>query len=121
MMELVPEADRPESRVPPRVLGPVVDEMTRCVHYRTAVDIVAIKFSCCDEYYPCHSCHAETADHAAEQWPLDQRDTEAVLCGACGTELTIDSYLATQACPNCRSPFNERCRLHTHLYLETEA
>ena len=121
MMEVVHESDHLESRVRPRVLGPVVDEMTRCVHYRTEVDIVAIKFACCDEYYPCHLCHAETADHAAAQWPLDQRDTEAVLCGACGTELTIASYLATNACPNCGSPFNERCRLHTHLYFETGA
>ena len=102
------------------MLGPVVDDMTRCIHYRTEVDIVAIRFACCDEYYPCHRCHEETADHPAEQWRLDERDREAVLCGACGTELTIAAYLATDACPNCRSAFNERCRLHTHLYFETE-
>ncbi|MBT2518118.1 hypothetical protein J7E29_11780 [Streptomyces sp. ISL-90] len=116
----MPESIRRESRVSPRVLGPVVDEMTRCVHYQTAVDIVAIKFACCNEYYPCHLCHAATADHPAEQWPLRERNQEAVLCGACGTELTIESYLATNECPNCRAPFNERCRLHAHLYFETE-
>jgi uncharacterized CHY-type Zn-finger protein len=80
MMIFVPASDRRESRVSPRVLGPVVDDMTRCVH---------------------------------------DRDQEAVLCGACGTELAITSYLATTECPSCRSPFNERCRLHTHLYFET--
>ncbi|MBT2499345.1 hypothetical protein J7E25_09560 [Agromyces sp. ISL-38] len=116
----MPESIRRESRVSPRVLGPVIDEMTRCVHYQTAVDIVAIKFACCNEYYPCHLCHAETADHPAEQWPLGERNQEAVLCGACGTELTIESYLATNECLNCRAPFNERCRLHAHLYFETE-
>ena len=120
-MVFVPESDRLTSRAAPRVLGPVVDEMTRCVHYRTEVDIVAIKFACCNEYYPCHRCHEETADHPAQQWKLSERDQEAVLCGACGTELTIASYLATTECPNCRSPFNERCRLHTHLYFETSA
>ena len=104
----------------PRVLGPVVDEMTRCVHYRTEVDIVAIRFACCGEYYPCHLCHEETADHAASQWPVAERDREAVLCGACGAVLTIAAYLAADACPACASRFNERCRLHTHLYFQTE-
>lgn len=94
--------------------------MTRCVHYRTEVDIVAIRFACCGTYYPCHRCHEETADHEATQWPIDKRDREAVLCGACGTELTIDAYLGTTECPSCHAPFNERCRLHTHLYFETE-
>ena len=120
-MDFVPRSDRQTSRAAPRVLGPVVDDMTRCVHYRTEVDIVAIRFACCNEYYPCHRCHEETADHPAQQWKLSERDREAVLCGACGTELTIASYLATTECPNCRSPFNERCRLHTHLYFETSA
>jgi uncharacterized CHY-type Zn-finger protein len=119
MMVFVPASDHRESRATRRVLGPVVDEMTRCVHYQTEVDIVAIKFACCNEYYPCHLCHEETADHVARQWKLSDRDQEAVLCGACGTELTITSYLATNECPSCRSPFNERCRLHTHLYFET--
>jgi len=120
-MVFVPRSDQQTSRAAPRVLGPVVDDMTRCVHYRTEVDIVAIRFACCNEYYPCHRCHEETADHPAQQWKLSERDQEAVLCGACGTELTIASYLATTECPNCRSPFNERCRLHTHLYFQTSA
>lgn len=118
-MEVMTGSDRSTSRVAPRVLGPVVDDMTRCVHYRTEVDIVAIRFACCNEYYPCHRCHEETADHPARQWKASEREREAVLCGACGTELTIASYLATIECPSCRSPFNERCRLHTHLYFET--
>ena len=102
-----------------RVLGPVVDDETRCVHYRTEVDIIAIRFACCGEYYPCHRCHEESADHPATQWPLGERGERAVLCGVCRTELTIDEYLATDACPRCGSAFNERCRLHTHLYFET--
>jgi len=118
-MDVVTESDRSPVRAMPRVLGPVVDEMTRCVHYRTEVDIVAIKFACCNEYYPCHACHEETADHPAQQWRLAERDEEAVLCGACGHELTIAAYLETLDCPNCGSAFNEGCRLHTHLYFET--
>ena len=118
-MDVVTESDRSSASAMPRVLGPVVDEMTRCVHYRTEVDIVAIKFACCNEYYPCHRCHEETADHAAQQWGLAERDEEAVLCGACGSELTIATYLEILECPNCGAAFNEGCRLHTHLYFET--
>ena len=48
-----------------RVLGRPVDEQTRCVHYRTPLDVIAIKFWCCQAYYPCHLCHEETAGHIA--------------------------------------------------------
>lgn len=104
----------------PVVRGAVVDDMTRCVHYRTAVDIVAIRFACCGEYYPCHLCHEEDAGHSAEQWGLGERETTAVLCGACGTELTIADYLVASECPRCAAPFNERCALHAHLYFEVD-
>lgn len=103
----------------PPVRGAVVDDMTRCVHYRSAVDIVAIRFACCGEYYPCHLCHAETAGHPARQWGLAERETKAVLCGACGEELSIAEYLGATGCPRCESPFNEGCALHAHLYFET--
>ncbi len=100
--------------------GAVVDEMTRCVHYRSPVDIVAIRFACCGEYYPCHLCHEEAAGHPARVWALGSRAEKAVLCGACGVELTITDYLGTIACPQCGAPFNERCALHAHLYFETD-
>ena len=103
----------------PRVLGEVVDQQTRCVHYHSPVDVVAIRFKCCDEYYPCHLCHGADADHDTELWPVSARDTPAILCGVCDSELTITTYLDVDRCPACRAPFNERCRLHTHLYFET--
>lgn len=102
----------------PRVVGPVVDDETRCIHYRSPLDVIAIRFACCGEYYPCHLCHAETADHPARQWPADRRDERAVLCGVCGHELTIADYLATDDCPECGAAFNPGCRLHSHLYFE---
>lgn len=111
------ETDAPGT---PRVLGPTVDDETRCVHYRTELDVIAIRFACCGEYYPCHACHEETADHPATQWPIAERGRDAVLCGVCRTELTIDAYLATTVCPHCGAAFNERCRLHTHLYFEVD-
>ena len=52
--------------------GAVVDDQTRCVHYASELDVVAIRFRCCDTYYPCHACHAEAVDHPAERWPADE-------------------------------------------------
>ena len=101
-----------------KVWGQTVDDETRCVHYRSAKDIVAIKFACCGRYYPCHLCHEEAETHRARQWPLRGRGTKAILCGACETELSIVDYLATDRCPSCSALFNERCSLHAHLYFE---
>ena len=60
------------------VYGATVDDETRCIHYRTATDIIAIRFACCDRYYPCHLCHAEAETHEARQWALAERETKAV-------------------------------------------
>lgn len=102
----------------PRVLGAVVDDMTRCMHYRGATDIIAIRFACCGEYYPCHRCHEESAGHPSKQWAADEHDREAILCGACGHELTIDEYFTATACPRCSALFNERCALHREHYFQ---
>ena len=102
-----------------RIHGQTIDEQTRCVHYGTAEDVIAIKFACCRRYYPCHLCHLEDADHPAEQWPLGERDQLAVICGVCSTELTIADYLQASGCPACAAPFNPGCKLHTPLYFET--
>lgn len=103
-----------------RILGSPVDEQTRCVHYQTPLDVVAIRFKCCNEFYPCHLCHDESAGHPAKQWTVSERDTDAVLCGACGSLLSIREYLTIVDCPWCAAPFNPGCHLHTHLYFETE-
>lgn len=102
------------------VRGNTVDGETRCVHYASDLDIVAVKFACCGEYYPCHACHEECAGHAASVWPLNQRERAAVLCGVCRYELTINAYLGTLTCPACESAFNPGCRLHSALYFEVE-
>lgn len=100
----------------PEVFGPTVDEHTQCVHYATELDIIAIRFACCDRYYPCHLCHSETADHPAEQWPRDRWDQKAILCGACRSELSIVTYKASDSCPECGAFFNPRCAAHSDLY-----
>ena len=102
----------------PNVLGPVVDGQTRCVHYRTPLDVIAIKFACCREFYPCHLCHTEAANHVAAQWPVDSRAEPAVLCGVCGCLLAITEYLGVDSCPACAAAFNPGCKLHTELYFQ---
>jgi uncharacterized CHY-type Zn-finger protein len=101
------------------VKGKTVDNQTRCVHYYSPLDVIAIKFKCCGEYYPCYQCHEETADHQAVAWKKEEWDNKAVLCGVCATELTIHEYLnSDNRCPYCQSAFNPGCSKHYHLYFE---
>lgn len=104
---------------PDPVRGVAVDARTRCRHYGSERDVVAVRFPCCGEYYACYECHAERADHDAERWPADAREERAVLCGACGTELTIRAYLDSgHTCPECGSAFDPGCANHYPLYFE---
>ncbi len=104
------------------IFGKPVDNQTRCVHWHSQLDVIAIKFKCCDKYYPCFSCHEETTDHKPEVWPRAEFDTKAILCGVCGTELTINEYMGSDnTCPKCQAAFNPSCSKHYHLYFETEA
>jgi uncharacterized CHY-type Zn-finger protein len=101
----------------PAVRGLGLDPETRCVHWRSALDIVAIKMRCCGVYYACKDCHAALAGHPIEVWPRAEWKTPAILCGACGTELSIRAYLeGGDRCPNCAAPFNPGCRTHHHFY-----
>lgn len=98
--------------------GPIVDAETRCVHYRAAKDIVAIKFRCCGEFYPCTHCHSEAAGHEAQRWSLDEASEPAILCGVCGTVMPIDRYMNYGECDGCGSGFNPRCMLHYSYYFK---
>ena len=102
------------------VHGIAVDSRTGCAHYRSALDIVAIKFECCQRYYSCFYCHQAEASHSARVWNRTRFDEKAVLCGACGTEMSIRQYLECRAvCPMCGSAFNPRCDSHYPFYFET--
>jgi uncharacterized CHY-type Zn-finger protein len=99
------------------VFGADVDAETRCAHWHSDLDVVAIKFKCCAAWYPCSECHAAVADHDAVVWPVAQRDSKAVLCGACGRQLSIGEYLECDStCPACGAAFNPGCTKHYDLY-----
>lgn len=103
-----------------QVHGVDIDSRTGCAHYRSELDIIAIKFKCCGAYYPCYDCHEAEASHPARVWQRFEFGEKAVLCGACGQELTIDQYLQCGAvCPACQSGFNPGCKYHYHLYFAT--
>lgn len=110
-----------ESRVVHGVVvrGVDLDAQTRCGHYHTELDVIALRFRCCGQWYSCFECHEASADHPAEVWKADERQRHAVLCGVCGHQLTIAEYLACASrCPVCRTAFNPGCASHRHLYFE---
>jgi uncharacterized CHY-type Zn-finger protein len=101
----------------PEVRGIDLDDQTRCIHYRTALDIIAIKMKCCGMYYACKECHEAVAGHPIQVWPRDEWSELAVLCGACGRELSIAAYMTSSyACPACGAGFNPGCRKHYQFY-----
>lgn len=102
-----------------QVHGVDVDPQTRCKHYHGENDVIAIKFKCCNAWFPCYECHGEIADHAPAVWPVAEFDERAVLCGVCRRLLTISEYLDCDSiCPSCRAGFNPGCSDHYHLYFE---
>lgn len=104
------------------VHGVDLDRETRCAHYDTERDVVAIRFHCCDTVYACIRCHEAVADHEPTVWPGEAFDEAAVLCGACGQTLSIETYLdADDACPHCGAAFNPACGTHHHHYFDVES
>lgn len=103
----------------PPVLGVDLDPQTRCAHWRSPLDVIAIKMRCCGDYYACRDCHDALADHPASVWPKTAWNQPAILCGVCGEELSISQYMACgNECLACGAPFNPGCRTHYHLYFE---
>ena len=103
----------------PDVRGIDLDAETRCAHYHTALDIVAIKMRCCGVYYACKDCHVALAGHPIAVWPRGEWEARAVLCGACRVEMTIREYLESEVrCPACGAGFNPGCCKHHHFYFE---
>jgi uncharacterized CHY-type Zn-finger protein len=109
------------SNVDVEIYGDLLDDNTRCTHYHSSLDIIAIKMKCCGNYYACISCHNEIEKHQTAVWTKDEFEKKAIICGICKTELTIAEYLSCNSkCPNCKSGFNPKCSNHYHYYFEIE-
>jgi uncharacterized CHY-type Zn-finger protein len=103
------------------VTGVDVDAQTRCTHYNTELDVIAIKFKCCGRWFPCFQCHQTQAGHTAEMWPSAFLNEEAILCGVCGEKQTIRDYInGNSTCPACQARFNPGCADHYHLYFAVQ-
>lgn len=117
---MVQNKNAASSDQPVRGIG--LDAQTRCLHYHSPLDIVAIKMKCCGVYYACKECHDALAGHPIQVWAPQEWETNAVLCGACRTGMSISEYMrGGDRCPSCHAPFNPRCRSHYHFYFETAA
>jgi uncharacterized CHY-type Zn-finger protein len=99
--------------------GVAVDPETRCAHFGSDRDVIALRFGCCETYYPCFACHAAVTDHGAEVWPRSRFEEPAVLCGVCRETITATAYLdGADSCPHCDAQFNPGCRNHRDRYFE---
>lgn len=104
-----------------RVYGQLVDDETRCSHYHSLLDIIAIRFKCCCKYYPCYLCHQELESHQPIVWSkLEQSEVQdVILCGKCKSPMSVSDYFNSKSkCPKCSSYFNPKCELHYNLYFE---
>ncbi|WP_232725448.1 CHY zinc finger protein [Bacillus sp. FJAT-44742] len=99
------------------VTGTGIDHETRCSHYCSEIDIIALKCFKCLRYFSCFLCHHEHEDHQFKRWPKAKFDHQSVMCGACGREMSTNEYLESGSrCPSCYSAFNPGCKRHAHLY-----
>ncbi len=124
MAERADDSDRQTTHAPETddrfevaLRGIEVDRATRCAHYATDRDVIAIRFPCCETYYPCYRCHQESADHEPHRIPESAFDDPAIRCGRCETTLSVTAYLdSDDACPACGAAFNPNCREHYDRY-----
>jgi len=112
---------RTDDRFPVPLRGVEVDAETRCAHYDTARDVVALRFPCCDAYFPCFRCHDAVTDHESQRVARESFGDPAVLCGVCGTTLSVLTYFDCEdSCPDCSAPFNPGCRRHRDRYFDAD-
>ena len=98
----------PSSPSPVSSMFSMLSEKTRCEHWHSALDILALKAACCNRFYACHSCHSACEEHDWLPWPADTSlDMMGLLCGACSKTFSLKQYLSgSSKCPHCDSPFN---------------
>lgn len=80
-----------------------------CSHYKRRC---YVKFSCCNEYWPCHRCHNNESQCGGKR--LKSRDTKFVRCLNCGTQQPFSEK--SQFCTKCHMKFAKYfCHICKHL------
>lgn len=108
-----------------QVFGQLVDDQSRCVHWHSPLDVVALKFKCCGLYFACVTCHAEAeaeaGQHEVRRYHVQQEPTiKVALCGVCKLQMTFNQYSTAEGtkCPSCGAGFNPGCKSHYDLYFD---
>ena len=99
-----------------QIHGLLVDKESRCQHYHSPLDIVALKCYDCQKYYACYQCHDHIEDHRFRAYPCHIRQDKVVICGVCLHEMTIENYQKSVSCSHCHSRFNPACSKHYDIY-----
>eukprot|EP00939_MAST-03C_sp_MAST-3C-sp1_P005473 g5473.t1 len=95
---------------------------TRCTHWHSALDRVAIQASCCLKFYACVQCHDACESHRWKPWKASTSlQHHALLCGACGNTFSFVSYFSSpDKCSTCSASFNPNCKRHWDVYFSRE-
>lgn len=111
-----------------QIEGQLIDDQSRCVHWHSELDVIAIRFKCCDKYYACYSCHNSLEDHTIEKFSLTKDALEPlILCGICKQKMSFDEYQGAFSgwdscndlrCPFCTAKFNPGCKFHYDIYFD---
>ena len=80
MTRLTTHAPATDPRFPVPLRGIDIDAETRRAHWDDQVDVIALRFACCDAYYPGVSCHEAATDHDPVGWPRDRLSLAGGLC-----------------------------------------
>ncbi|CAB16256.1 helper of TIM Hot13 [Schizosaccharomyces pombe] len=108
----------PTARSSTNVYGKLVDNETRCFHYHSKADVVALRCGQCEKFYACFQCHDELNTHPFLPWRKAKFHIPCVICGACKNSLTVEEYRSTVHCKYCNHPFNPKCKNHAGYYFE---
>lgn len=89
---------------------------SRCSHWHSELDVLAIQAPCCQKFYACASCHDACEDHSLEPWPSSTSvEHNALLCGVCRHSYSIRAYINGPEPPRCQAcgvDMNPGCKLH---------
>lgn len=107
----------------PLICGKLVDNQSRCEHWKSPLDVISLKLKCCPgKYYACFDCHSELNDsnHTVVRYDiLMDSEVNVVICGVCNHEMTFGQYNNENlCCPNCSAKFNPLCKLHYNYYFD---